>query len=239
MTIECKNLHSTYIPSLARPILKGINCQIKNGEFVALLGLNGAGKSSLLRSIVGLMPLTQGEIRINDLLLTTNTVSKIRRDVAMLFQGGGLVRQLSALDNVLCGKLGTLSTWQTLWGFRKSDRERARELLIELGLKNQIEQKTAKLSGGQQQKVAIARALMQSPQILLADEPIAGLDVMAASQVMDILARLNQEKGITIIAILHDLEIARIYADRAIVLNEGSIVYEGNCNNLQAQFSKI
>ncbi|MCX7594917.1 MAG: ATP-binding cassette domain-containing protein [Fischerella sp.] len=237
--IECHGVKTTYTASLNRPILNGINCQICRGEFVVLLGLNGAGKSTLLRSLVGLVPFHQGSIYINGVAVTPRTLPQIRRNISMLFQGGGLIRQLSAIDNVLCGRLGARTTWQTLFGFPKSDRRQALKLLEELGLKEQAYQKTTQLSGGQQQRVAIARALIQSPQILLADEPITGLDVMACKQVMNILSKLHSQQGMTIVAVLHDLGIAAEYAQRAIVLDAGRIVYDGPCNNLQAQFSQL
>ena len=229
MTIECENLETGYNKALKRPILNGISCKIEQGEFVALLGLNGAGKSTLLRAMLGLVPCQKGEIRINTLTMTPHTLPKIRRDVAMIFQGGGLIRQLSALDNVLCGRLGELSSWDTFWGFRESDRQVALKLLSSLGLEDLADQKTGKLSGGQQQRVAIARALIQSPQILLADEPITGLDVLATRQVMDTFAKLHAE-GMTIVTVLHDLAIASTYAKRAIVLDAGRIVYDGPCH---------
>ena len=232
MTIECENVLTPYSASLHRPILNEITCKINQGEFVALLGLNGAGKSTLLRAMVGLVPLQQGNIRINDI---AHTHPSAKRQVGMLFQGGGLIRQLPAIENVLCGKLGRLSTWQTLWGFPKSDRRLALDLLSQLGLKEQAYQKTGQLSGGQQQRVAIARALIQNPQILLADEPITGLDIMAAKQVMDILADLHKQ-GMTIVTVLHDLSLASSYADRAIILEAGRIIYDGKCHNLQAKF---
>jgi phosphonate transport system ATP-binding protein len=206
--IDCHNIETAYAASLNRPILNGINCQIKQGEFVVLLGLNGAGKSTLLRSLVGLVPLVQGEIQINGVTLTPRTLPAIRRNVGMLFQGGGLIRQLSAIENVLCGRLGSRTTWQTLFGFPKRDRLLALDLLEQLGLKELAYQKTSQLSGGQQQRVAIARALIQSPQILLADEPITGLDVIACQQVMQTLSELHSQQGMTIIAVLHDLGIA-------------------------------
>lgn len=237
--IECHNLETAYAASLNRPILNNINLEIEQGEFVVLLGLNGAGKSTLLRSLVGLVPLVKGEIYINGLEMTAQTLPKIRRDVGMLFQGGGLIRQLSAIENVLCGRLGVRTAKQTLFGFPKRDRALAQELLVQLGLKEQIYQKTSQLSGGQQQRVAIARALIQSPQILLADEPITGLDVVASQQVMHILSELNKEQGLTIITVLHDLGIAAEYAKRAIVLDAGRVVYDGNCDNLQAQFTQV
>ncbi|WP_017652083.1 phosphonate ABC transporter ATP-binding protein [Fortiea contorta] len=235
--IDCQNLETAYTASLHRPILNGINCQIQPGEFVVLLGLNGAGKSTLLRSLVGLVPIVRGTIQINGVTMNPRTLTTIRRDIGMLFQGGGLIRQLSAIENVLCGRLGTRTTWQTLWGFGQRDRLLALKLLEEMGLKEQAYQKTAQLSGGQQQRVAIARALIQSPQILLADEPITGLDIIAAQQVMQTLAKLHSQQGMTIISVLHDLGIAAEYAQRAIVLEAGRIIYDGPCHNLQDHFS--
>ncbi|AVH62634.1 phosphonate ABC transporter ATP-binding protein [Nostoc sp. 'Peltigera membranacea cyanobiont' N6] len=237
--IECHNLETAYAPSLNRPILNGINCQIKRGEFVVLLGLNGAGKSTLLRSLVGLVPSVRGELLVNNVEMNPRTLPKIRRDVGMLFQGGGLIRQLSALENVLCGCLGKRTTWQTLLGFSKRDRMLALNLLEQLGLGELAFQKTSQLSGGQQQRVAIARTLIQSPQILLVDEPITGLDVVASQQVMETLSELHTQQGMTIVAVLHDLGIAEKYAGQAIVLDAGRVVYQGLCDNLQAQFAKV
>ncbi len=235
--IACKNLYSPLLPALNRPALNGVNCVIQPGEFVTLLGLNGAGKSMLLRSLMGLVPIQKGSIAINGVDIKA-PMTRPHRDVSLLFQGGGLVPQLTALENVLCGCLGQRSTWQTLLGFRRSDRQRALELLTELGLAAQQHQKTSHLSGGQQQRVAIARILMQSPQILLIDEPLTGLDILAAKQVMDIFAQLNQQ-GITIVAVLHDLAIAAHYAQRAIVLEAGRVIYQGDCQNLSDHFSRI
>jgi phosphonate transport system ATP-binding protein len=233
--IACSNLHSPFLASLKRPALDGVNCVIRSGEFVTILGLNGAGKSTLLRSLVGLVPIQKGRIHINGVVVNSK-LSRQRREVSILFQGGGLVPQLTALENVLCGCLGQRSTWQTLTGFRRSDRLQALQLLQELGLEAQIDQKTSHLSGGQRQRVAIARILMQSPKILLVDEPITGLDVLAAKQVMDILSRLHQQ-GITIVSVLHDLTIAADYAQRAIVLNAGRVTYDGACENLPDHLS--
>lgn len=233
LAIACSNLHSPFLAALKRPALDGVDCVIRSGEFVTLLGLNGAGKSTLLRSLVGLVPIQKGDIQINGVSVRSKWQ---RRDVSILFQGGGLVPQLTALQNVLCGCLGQRSTWQTLTGFRRSDQLRALQLLQELGLEAQIDQKTSQLSGGQRQRVAIARTLMQSPKILLVDEPTTGLDVMAARQVMDIFSQLHQQ-GMTIVSVLHDLTIATQYAQRAIVLNAGRVIYEGACENLPDSLS--
>jgi phosphonate transport system ATP-binding protein len=236
--IECQDVETAYSAALNRPILNQINLQIHQGEFVVLLGLNGAGKSTLLRSLVGLVPIVRGAIGINGMKLTPRTLPHIRRDVGLLFQGGGLIRQLSAIENVLCGRLGARTTWETLFGFPKNDRRQALELLEQLGLREQAYQKTGQLSGGQQQRVAIARALIQSPQILLADEPITGLDIKASKQVMETLSMLHSQQSMTIVTVLHDLGVAAQYAQRAIMLDAGRIVYDGCCDNLQAKFAQ-
>jgi phosphonate transport system ATP-binding protein len=221
-----------------RAILDGIDCEIKCGEFVAILGLNGAGKSSLFRAIAGLLPIESGSIFINDMPLTPRTLTQARQPLAMLFQGGGLIPQLCALDNVLCGKLGAFSGWQTLRGFPPSEQRHALELLDRLGMAEFAGKPTRQLSGGQQQRVAIARALMRSPQILLADEPVTGLDIIAIQQVMKTLSHLHQE-GMTIVTVLHDLALASTYAQTAIVVDRGRVVYHGSSQNLSTKFEQL
>jgi phosphonate transport system ATP-binding protein len=236
--IACHNVSTAYQSTLKRSILNRINLQINHGEFVALLGLNGAGKSTLLRSLVGLVPISQGEIQICGTNVQPNLVNEVRKNIGFLFQGGGLVDQLSCLDNVLCGCLGDLNTWQSLWGFPKRDRRVAMQLLQKMGLQEQIYQKARQLSGGQRQRVAIARTLIQSPHILLADEPTTGLDVSGIEQVMSSLQEMNR-KGLTVVVVLHDLALAAKYAQRAIVLQEGQVWYDGDCQNMDRQFAKL
>ncbi len=237
LAIECRDLYTPYLATLRRSALQGVSCTIKAGEFVVLLGLNGAGKSTWLRSLLGLIPIQTGTIAINEVPLVPKTLTLVRRDIGILYQGGALVPQLTALENVLCGCLGQRSPWQTLLGFSRRDRYRALDCLEKVGLDNQGEQKTSLLSGGQRQRVAIARLLMQSPKILLVDEPTAGLDVQAARQVMEILLQLNRQ-GVTIVTVLHDLELAQAYARRAIVLEHGAIAFDGICENLATHFAE-
>ena len=139
---------------------------------------------------------------------------------------------------MLCGCLGELTTWQSLWGFPQRDRRVAMQLLQNLGLQEQIYQKARQLSGGQRQRVAIARTLIQSPHILLADEPTTGLDVSGINQVMDSLAEMHQ-KGLTVIVVLHDLALAAQYAQRAIILDQGKVWYDGGCQNIERQFARL
>lgn len=236
--IACHNLQTDYQSTLQRPILNGIDLQINHGEFVALLGLNGAGKSTFLKSLVGLVPISQGQVYICGTLVEPKQIGKIRRNVGFLFQGGSLVDQLSALDNILCGCLGELNTWHSLWGFPPHDRRVAMQLLQKLGLQEQTYQKAKQLSGGQRQRVAIARTLIQSPQILLADELTAGLDVIGIDQIMTCLAEMNR-KGLTVVVVLQDLAIAAKYAQRAIILQEGRVMYDGGCQNIERQFANL
>ncbi|PSF33065.1 phosphonate ABC transporter ATP-binding protein [Aphanothece hegewaldii CCALA 016] len=236
--IECHDIYSNYNTSLSRPILNGITLKINQGECVALLGLNGAGKSSLLKAMVGLLPLQKGEIYINNLVMTQKTLNRVRRQIGMIWQGGGLIPQLSALDNVLCGKLGTVSSWSSLWGFSANDRITAQSLLRQLGLEQHEKQKVSKLSGGQQQRVAIARALMESPKILFADEPTSGLDLVATQQMMNIITDLRKQ-GMTIVLVLHDLAMASEYTDRSIILDKGRVIYDGKSENIQHQFAHL
>lgn len=224
--VNCYQLVSKATTSSGRPILDGIDCSIERGDFVAVVGLNGAGKSSLLRTLGGLLPLNTGHIDWD-----TSDMPKL----ATIFQGGALVPQLSALDNVLCGNLGRYSFWQTLNGWPPADRRAGLELLDRFGLADDADRLVAQLSGGQQQRVAIARALWLSPDLLLADEPMTGLDILAARDVMDTLQQLHRE-GMTVVAVLHDLNLASTYARTAIIVDRGRVVYQGTADNLASLF---
>jgi phosphonate transport system ATP-binding protein len=239
VAIGCQNLSIAYNKSPNQLILNNISCQINLGEFVAVLGLNGAGKSSWLRCLAGLVPIQQGTIQILGHELLPRNYKQIRQHLSMIVQGGGLMPQLSVLDNVLCGCLGRYSNMQTWAGFPAREQDRALELLQSLGITNKAHALAKQLSGGQQQRVAIARALMQNASILLADEPINGLDVLVAKQVMDELAKLNQERGMTIMAVLHDLEIASTYARRAIIFDRGKVFYDGPTQDLADRFTLL
>jgi phosphonate transport system ATP-binding protein len=223
--LSCRQLVSKATTTSGRPILDGVDCTIEPGDFVALVGLNGAGKSSLLRAIGGLLPLKTGQI----------DWGTSHPKLATIFQGGALVPQLSAIDNVLCGNLGRYSFWQTLNGWPPADRREALALLDRFGLANDAERMVARLSGGQQQRVAIARALWLSPDLLLADEPTTGLDILAEREVMDTFKQLHRE-GMTVVTVLHDLHLASKYARTAIIVDRGRVIYQGTADSLPNLF---
>lgn len=237
--ITCQDLCISYKSSQNRSILNKINCQINLGEFVAVLGLNGAGKSTWLRCLAGLVPFQQGTLHVLGHASTPRNYGQIRQHLGMVAQGGGLIPQLSVLDNMLCGCLGRYSSRQTLGGFPAHEHKRAHLLLQQLDLTEKCSHSVKQLSGGQQQRVAIARALMQNAKILLADEPTNGLDIVMAKQVMETLAQLNQAQGLTIIVVLHDLEMAIAYAQRAIILDLGQIYYDGSTYGLRDKFAEL
>ncbi|QNQ82823.1 phosphonate ABC transporter ATP-binding protein [Lactobacillus sp. PV012] len=211
--------------------LKDINLTINKGEFVVIVGLSGAGKSTLLRSINRLQDISEGDIEIDGKSITKASGKQlrlIRRDIGMIFQNFNLVKRSSVLRNVLTGRVAYYPTWKTTFNlFTKEDKLRAYEALQRVNLGEKIYVRADKLSGGQQQRVAIARVLTQDPKIILADEPTASLDPQTSHHVMHDLKMLNQEYGMTVLANLHSVELAKEFGDRVIGVHAGEIVYDG------------
>lgn len=145
----------------------------------------------------------------------------------MIFQNFNLVKRSSVAKNVLAGRVSYYPTWKSILSlFSAADKQKAVQSLQRVSLAEKLYARADELSGGQQQRVAIARTLMQDPKIILADEPIASLDPLTTKTVMDILKRLNQEDGITVIVNLHSVALARAYADRIVGLRAGEVVYD-------------
>jgi len=207
-----------------------VSLEFKSGSFVGVIGRSGAGKSTLLRMINRLNEPTQGSIEFDGTVVTDLqgvALNEWRRNCAMVFQQFNLVGRLDVLTNVLMGRLTTVPTWRallTLWS--DVDKLDALETLDRFGMADFAAQRCDQLSGGQQQRVAICRALMQRPQIILADEPIASLDPKNTQMVMDTLKRINEDMGITVICNLHDLDIARNYCERLVGMSEGRVVFD-------------
>jgi len=224
-----------------QPALRAVSLQVGIGEMVALVGASGSGKSTLLRNLNGLQQAEQGIVEIfgSPLQIDGKLHSKARRlrsQVGFIFQQFNLVNRLTVLENVLVGNLSQVSMMRSLVrGFSQSEKLRALTALERVGILNQAYKRASALSGGQQQRVAIARCLMQGAKIILAYEPIASLDPESARKVMELLTRLNQEQGITIITSLHQVQVVRRYYERAIALRDGSVQFDGHINDLDNQ----
>jgi phosphonate transport system ATP-binding protein len=207
-----------------------VSLEVASGSFVGVIGRSGAGKSTLLRMINRLNEPTEGSIEYDGTVVTQLkgvALNEWRRNCAMVFQQFNLVGRLDVLTNVLMGRLTTVPTWRallTMWS--DADKLDALEALDRFGMAEFAAQRCDQLSGGQQQRVAICRALLQRPQIILADEPIASLDPKNTQMVMDDLKRINEDMGITVICNLHDLDIARHYCNRLVGMSEGRVVFD-------------
>lgn len=224
--------------------LKDINLNIDKGEFVVVVGLSGAGKSTLLRSINRLQDVSKGDILIDGKSITFakgKDLREIRRDIGMIFQSFNLVKRSSVLRNVLTGRVAYYPTWKTTFNlFTKEDKQKAYEALQRVDLADKVYTRADQLSGGQQQRVAIARVLTQNPKIILADEPTASLDPQTSRRVMHDLKMLNEEYGMTVVANLHSVELAKEFGDRVIGVRAGQIVYDGKMSETsQAVFDDI
>jgi phosphonate transport system ATP-binding protein len=227
--IHVRNLSKVY-PN-GTHAMDNVNVDIKRGEFVAIIGSSGAGKSTFIRSINRLVQPSRGEIMINGVNMVTargNALRQLRLDVAMIFQQFNLIRRLTVLRNVLVGRLGYKTGLESIFPlFSKNDIDLALNSLDRLGIVEKAYLRADSLSGGQQQRVAIARALTQQPSIILADEPVASLDPEIALVVLDILRRINKEDGITTVVNLHQLDFAKDYADRILGFKAGRLIFDG------------
>ena len=211
--------------------LKAVTFNVPKGQFLAVIGLSGSGKSTLLRCINRLIEPTKGQIIWNGIdlaALPENEMRLYRRKIGMVFQSFNLVLRSTVLTNVLSGRLGYINpAWSFLNRFSKQDYLDAMKQLERVGIADKAFQRADELSGGPQQRVSIARAMMQNPEIMLADEPVASLDPVLAHSIMQYLDKINKELGVTVICSLHFLDLVHRYADRVIALNNGYVVFDG------------
>jgi len=211
--------------------LRDIKATIEQGEFVAIIGLSGAGKSTLLRTINRMHEVTAGELYVNGINtrgLSGKELRKFRRGIGMIFQSFNLVNKTSVIRNVLTSRVADMPWWKALLGlYSKEDRIIALEALDQVDILEKAYTRADQLSGGQQQRVALARTIAQQPLIILADEPVASLDPITATQVMEDFKKVNAESNITIIANMHHVDMALKYAKRIIGIKEGLIVFDG------------
>lgn len=207
------------------PVLKGVDLSIAEGEMVSIIGQSGSGKSTLLHLLGTLDRPDEGEIRFQgnriDNLPTVGRDVLRNQYIGLVFQFYHLLPELTALENVLAPTMirhGVLGYWAR----RREHRERATEMLELVGLGHRLKHKPRELSGGEMQRAAIARALVTTPQLLLADEPTGNLDRRTGDDILEVLLRLNQDRGLTIVLVTHDQHIAAS-AHRTIQLVEGKV----------------
>jgi len=233
--LEIRNLTKIYEDGTKA--LDNVSFSVPDGEFLVVIGLSGSGKSTLLRCINRLINPTAGEIIWNgeDLAkVQGEDLRKARRKIGMVFQHFNLVERATVLTNLLTGRLGYAKTWPTmLHRFSKADRDKAWATLARMGIEDQAHKLARELSGGQQQRVGISRALMQDPELMLADEPVASLDPVLAHSILQHLEDLNKEDELTIICSLHYLDLVQRYSTSVIGLREGHLVYQGTKRDIQ------
>ncbi len=207
-----------------------VSFDVEPGQVVALLGPSGSGKSTIFRCISMLARPEDGDVEVLGAAmgqLKGRRLREQRRFIGLIFQQFNLIGRLSALDNVLAGRLGAVSTLRaSLRAFSDADRQLALAALDRVGLLEKAYQRADSLSGGQQQRVAIARVIAQQSRIILADEPVASLDPASADNVLSLLRSVAQERGITVLCSLHQVDLARRFADRIIAMKQGRLALD-------------
>lgn len=222
--ITIRNLRKSYG---SNHVLHGIDLDVKAGEFVVMLGLSGAGKSTLLHCMNGLNQADSGTLQVGGIdLMQKHSRRELARHVAMVFQHHNLVQRLSVRKNVLTGRLGQVGTFASMMQlFKHSDIVLADQCLERVGLGSKADERTEALSGGQMQRVGIARALAQQPNVILADEPVASLDPKTARSVLQYLRDATREMGIAVVCNLHQVDYAKEFGDRVVGLAQGRMVF--------------
>ncbi|GKS68899.1 putative ABC transport system ATP-binding protein [Nitrosomonas sp. PY1] len=216
------SLQDTHGQTITNPVLFDVNLSIQKGEFVAIMGQSGSGKSTLMNILGCLDTPSEGSYWLADenvALLSNDQLAQIRNQrIGFVFQGFNLLKRITALDNVAMPLLYSGIN-------RTQSRKHALELLCRTGLEKFAQHLPNQLSGGQQQRVAISRALINEPPLILADEPTGNLDSQTSKEIMLLFQRLNQERGITIVLVTHEDDIAA-YAQRLVILKDGRVIVD-------------
>jgi phosphonate transport system ATP-binding protein len=234
--LEIRDLRVVYANGFAA--LRGATLMVQPGEIVALIGRSGAGKSTLMRCVNGLQPVTSGEVRVDGIdvaRLNGRGLQTLRRRIGVIWQEYNVVERSTALTNVLAGRLGHRRGLRRIWPwFDRGEREMAVRSLERVHLLHRAHYRADRLSGGEKQRLAIARALTQEPALVLADEPVASLDATLSWMVMQDLVTVAREAGVATLVSLHDVPLARAFADRIVGIAGGVTVFDGRPDDLQA-----
>ncbi len=238
--LSIRNLDKEY--ARGKPVLRGISLEVGSTGITAIIGPSGTGKSTLIRCINRLVEPTAGEIFFEDqdlAKLDRRALRLARRRIGIVFQEYNLVERLTVMENLLCGRLGYVAPWRAwLRKYPRADIERAFALLDTVGLAGFANQRADSLSGGQRQRVGIARAIMQEPKLLLADEPTSSLDPKTSVEIMELIGAMGRANGIPVIINMHDVELAKRFADRIIGMSGGKVVYDGPPRDLGDEMLK-
>ena len=215
--LELKNVHKRFEHNgNVIHVLKGIDLVINPEESLAVMGASGVGKSTLLNIMGTLEPPTEGMVRFEDRNVNDmdeRDLCRLRnRDIGFVFQFHHLLPELNALENTTMPALIARST-------KKEATEMAKEILIQVGLEKRLKHRVGELSGGEQQRVAIARALIMGPKLLLADEPTGNLDVVTGEGIMELLLRLNRERGLSMVIATHNQQLAKKMSQQLALLD--------------------
>jgi len=243
--IDAKGISKSFQRGTA--VLDNVSISLRRGEMVALIGASGSGKSTLIRSLAGLIPVDgNGRGDAGCITMLGEAIQKngrlncsraLRARIGVIFQQFNLVPRLTLLTNVCFGLLGQLPVLRgTLGQFSDNDKRKAMQALARVGIAEHALKRASELSGGQQQRAAIARSLLQGAELLIADEPIASLDPASSRRVMDLLADMNRNDGLTVLVSLHQVEYAMKYCPRTIALKAGKVAYDGPSSALTPAF---
>jgi phosphonate transport system ATP-binding protein len=227
--LKLSHLSKSYVAG--KPVLTDISLEIAAKGITAIIGPSGTGKSTLIRCINRLVDPSAGEILFDgeDLVkLSSAALRRARRHIGMVFQEYNLVERLTVMENLLSGRLGYVSSWRA-WRrkFSADDVRKAFELLDVVGLSGFAHRRADALSGGQRQRVGIARAVMQEPKLLLADEPTSSLDPKTSVEIMELLANVGRTRAIPVLINMHDVVLAKRFADRVVGMSGGRIIFDG------------
>jgi phosphonate transport system ATP-binding protein len=239
-SLHIKGLVKEYVPG--KPVLKGIDLQFNAAQLVAIIGPSGTGKSTLIRCINRLVEPTSGSIKLdgsNLVNLRGDALRAARSRIGMVFQEYNLVERLSVMENLLTGVLGRTGAFKAwLRKFDQADIQKAWETLAIVGLQDFANARADSLSGGQRQRVGISRAVMQSPSLLLADEPTSSLDPKTSVEIMELLRNVGEQRGIPVIVNMHDVDLAKRFAARIVGMSGGHVVYDGGAEGLNDEVLK-